>query len=191
MYIYIALALYIFSLIAALVGSLSLSAVAQILCVITIGLILTKFQNDLLYLRNAYRDRVENMWIGAEYRAAIVTYVVASIATTALFLAINDIAVDFQLTATEISNMEIPTAVVGLVMLTVAVVLLSIVALVAWVYLIEVFTRDLYILQIASGVYIRKPHSATFYVILSMATLGFFYFYWLMSIWRWISQLKK
>ncbi|MFN7106071.1 MAG: hypothetical protein ACK4M3_05750, partial [Pyrobaculum sp.] len=84
-----------------------------------------------------------------------------------------------------------PRIVVGLAVLAMGIMALALVGLVAMVYLIEVFNRDLYLIQLAAGVKVFRPHAATFYVVLSIVTLGFLYFYWLYLAWRWATQLTQ
>jgi hypothetical protein len=78
----------------------------------------------------------------------------------------------------------------GVGALALGVFALALVWFAAWVYLIEVFTRDLYLIRVVSGVDGFRPFSATFYIIISLITVWFLYFYWLYSVWRWITQLK-
>jgi len=178
-----ALALYIVSLAAGVVGQLLLSSLAGAAYVVAVGAVLMQLRRGLNSLKSAAGETAKFLPADA-YDAAIFLYVVSGV-----FLQ----AAGFFL-ASQIPQLQ-PTVdvekIAGLALFALGFVLLAVVGFVAWVYLVEVFTRDLYILQVARGLVVFRPHSATFYVVLGLITLGFLYFYWLYIVWRWISQLEK
>jgi fatty acid desaturase len=79
----------------------------------------------------------------------------------------------------EITRPEEVGRFLGVGALALGVFALALVWFAAWVYLIEVFTRDLYLIRVVSGVDGFRPFSATFYIIISVVTVWFLYFYWL------------
>ncbi len=193
-YIYAALILHAASLGLSIAEQITASAAVGVASVALIGVVLTRTYRELEDLKNAYWDRLAGVWLGAEYTAAIWLFVLSGIGSqlllaflwlqlTSLFPAV--IPVEVQITGPEEVGKFL-----GVGALALGVFALALVWFAAWVYLIEVFTRDLYLIRVVSGVDGFRPFSATFYIIISLITVWFLYFYWLYSVWRWITQLK-
>jgi hypothetical protein len=195
-YIYAALILHAASLGLGIAGQATASAAAGAASVALIGVVLIRTHRELEDLKNAYWDRLAGVWLGAEYTAAIWLFVLSGIGSqllsaflwlqlTSLFPAVVPGGMEMEITGPEEVGRFL-----GIAALALGVLALALVWFVAWAYLIEVFTRDLYLIRVVSGVDGFRPFSATFYIIISVITVGFLYFYWLYSVWRWISQLK-
>jgi hypothetical protein len=193
-YIYAALILYAASLGLSIAGQTTASAAAGIASVALIGVVLTRTHRELEDLKNAYWDRLAGVWLGAEYTAAIWLFVLSGIGTQLLsaflWLQLTSLFPAVMPGEMEITRPEEVGRFLGVGALALGVFALALVWFVAWVYLIEVFTRDLYLIRVVSGVDGFRPFSATFYIIISVITVWFLYFYWLYSVWRWITQLK-
>lgn len=189
LYIYTALALYIAAFATLIAGLPAVSLVLQIAVIVLIGVILAKAYGELRALRDRHWDKVSHIWIGGEYGAAIILMVLSGVAAGVLQAFLAAQLPRILPTTSDIVTADVFTlAALGALML--GVLGLTLISFVALIYLIEVFTRDLYILRIATGTTGFKPHSATFYVVLTVVTLGFLYFYWLHLLWRWITLLK-
>lgn len=196
-YITAALVLYAASMATGIAGLTLLSSAFGIGSTVAIAMFLTETHSLLNRLRESLWDRLAGVWLGGEYSAAIWLYVLSGVGAQILSvyllsqlesLAPNLVGGSLPEIATD------PTAfgrLLGVAALGLGVVGLALVWLVSWAYLIELFTRDLYLIRAVAGVGTFKPFSATFYILLSVATLGFLYFYWLYSVWRWISQLTN
>jgi hypothetical protein len=193
-YIYAALILYAASLGLSIAGQATASAAAGVASIALIGVVLTRMHRELEDLKNAYGDRLAGVWLGAEYTAAIWLFVLSGVGSQLLsaFLWL------------QLSSL-FPAVMPGEVQITSPERWGGSWASWLWLWgclrwrwfgsrrgsiLIDVFTRDLYLVRVATGSVGFRPFSATFYVIISMITVGFLYFYWLYSVWRWISQLK-
>jgi len=176
-------ALYIVSLATGVAGQLLLSSLTGAAYVVAVGAVLMQLRRGLNSLKSAAGEAAKFLLTDA-YDAAIFLYVVSGVflQTAGYFL------------ASQIPQLQLTVDVekiAGLALFALGVALLAVVEFVAWVYLVEVFTRDLYILQVAKGLVVFRPHSATFYIVLGLITLGLLYFYWLYVVWRWMSQLEK
>jgi hypothetical protein len=193
-YIYAALILYATSLGLSVAGQTTASAAAGIASVALIGVVLTRTHRELEDLKNAYWDRLAGVWLGAEYTAAIWLFVLSGIGTQLLsaflWLQLTSLFPAVMPGEMEITRPEEVGRFLGVGALALGVFALALVWFVAWAYLIEVFTRDLYLIRVVSGIDGFRPFSATFYIIISVITVWFLYFYWLYSVWRWITQLK-
>jgi hypothetical protein len=193
-YIYVALILYAASLGLGIAGQTTASAAAGVASVALIGVVLTRMHRELEDLKNAYWDRLAGVWLGAEYTAAIWLFVLSGIGTQLLsaflWLQLTSLFPAVMPGEMEITRPEEVGRFLGVGALALGALALALVWFVAWVYLIEVFTRDLYLIRVVSGVDGFRPFSATFYIIISLITIWFLYFYWLYSVWRWITQLK-
>jgi hypothetical protein len=195
-YIYAALILHAASLGLGIAGQATASAATGVASVALIGVVLTRTHRELEDLKNAYWDRLAGVWLGAEYTAAIWLFVLSGIGSqllsaflwlqlASLFPAVVSGGMEMEITGPEEVGRFL-----GIAALALGVLALTLVWFVAWAYLIEVFTRDLYLIRVVSGVDGFRPFSATFYIIISLITVWFLYFYWLYSVWRWITQLK-
>jgi hypothetical protein len=195
-YIYVALILHAASLGLSIAGQTMASVAAGIASMALIGVVLTRTYRELEDLKNAYWDRLAGVWLGAEYTAAIWLFVLSGVGSqllsaflwlqlTSLFPAVMPGGMEMEIIGSEEVGRFL-----GIAALALGVLALALVWFVAWAYLIEVFTRDLYLIRVVSGVDGFRPFSATFYIIISVITVGFLYFYWLYSVWRWIAQLK-
>jgi hypothetical protein len=195
-YIYVALILHAASLGLSIARQATASAAAGVASVALIGVVLTRTHRELEDLKNAYWDRLAGVWLSAEYTAAIWLFVLSGVGSqllsaflwlqlTSLFPAVVPGGMEMEITGPEEVGRFL-----GIAALALGALALALVWFVAWVYLIEVFTRDLYLIRVVSGVDGFRPFSATFYIIISVITVGFLYFYWLYSVWRWITQLK-
>jgi hypothetical protein len=193
-YIYVALILYAASLGLSIAGQITASAAAGIASVALIGVVLTRTHRELEDLKNAYWDRLAGVWLGAEYTAAIWLFVLSGVGSylllAFLWLQLPSLFPAVMPGEMEITRSEEVGRFLGVGALALGVFALALVWFAAWVYLIDVFTRDLYLVRVATGSVGFRPFSATFYVIISLITVWFLYFYWLYSVWRWISQLK-
>jgi hypothetical protein len=193
-YIYAALILYAASLGLSIAGQTTASAAAGVASVALIGVVLTRTYRELEDLKNAYWDRLASVWLGAEYTAAIWLFVLSGIGlqllSAFLWLQLTSLFPAIMPGEVQITGPEEVGRFLGVGALALGALALALVWFAVWVYLIEVFTRDLYLIRVVSGVDGFRPFSATFYVIISLVTVGFLYFYWLYSVWRWISQLK-
>jgi hypothetical protein len=191
-YIYAALILYAASLGLSIAGQTTASAAAGVASVALIGVVLTRTHRELEDLKNAYWDRLAGVWLGAEYTAAIWLFVLSGIGShllsAFLWLQLTSLLPAVMPGEVEITRPEEVGRFLGIGALALGT--LALVWFVAWVYLIEVFTRDLYLIRVVSGVDGFRPFSATFYIVISLITVWFLYFYWLYSVWRWITQLK-
>jgi hypothetical protein len=193
-YIYAALILYAASLGLSIAGQTTASAAAGVASVALIGVVLMRTHRELEDLKNAYWDRLAGVWLGAEYTAAIWLFVLSGIGlqllSAFLWLQLTSLFPAVMPGEVEITRPEEVGRFLGVGALALGALALALVWFVAWVYLIEVFTRDLYLIRVVSGVDGFRPFSATFYIIISLITVWFLYFYWLYSVWRWITQLK-
>jgi len=193
-YIYTALILYVASLGLGIVGQAAASAATGIASIALIGVVLTRAYRELEGLKNAYWDKLAGVWLGAEYTVAIWLFVLAGVGSELLSAFLWQQLASLVPAVTpgeaQITSPEEVRKFLGIGALALGAFALALVWFVAWIYLIDVFTRDLYLVRIAIGAGGFRPFSATFYVIISLVTVGFLYFYWLYSVWRWISQLK-
>lgn len=193
-YIYTALILYATSLGLGIAGQATASAAAGIASIVLIGIVLTRAYRELEDLKNAYWDKLAGVWLGAEYTAAIWLFVLTGVGSQLLsaFLwhQLTSLVPAIMPGEVQITSPEEIGKFLGIAALALGVFTLVLVWFVAWVYLIDVFTRDLYLVRVAAETGGFRPFSATFYIIISLVTVGFLYFYWLYSVWRWISQLK-
>jgi hypothetical protein len=193
-YIYAALILHAASLGLSIAGQTTASAAAGVASVALIGVVLTRTYRELEDLKNAYWDRLAGVWLGAEYTAAIWLFVLSGIGShllsAFLWLQLTSLFPAVMPGEVEITRPEEVGRFLGVGALALGVFALALVWFAAWVYLIEVFTRDLYLIRVVSGVDGFRPFSATFYIIISLITVWFLYFYWLYSVWRWVTQLK-
>jgi hypothetical protein len=193
-YIYAALILHAASLGLSIAGQATASAAAGVASVALIGVVLTRTYRELDDLKKAYWDRLAGGWLGAEYTAAIWLFVLSGVGTQLLsaflWLQLTSLFPAVMPGEVQITGPEEVGRFLGVGALALGVFALALVWFAAWVYLIDVFTRDLYLVRVATGSVGFRPFSATFYVIISLVTVGFLYFYWLYSVWRWISQLK-
>ncbi len=193
-YIYAALILHAVSLGLGIAGQTTASAAAGVASVALIGVVLTRTHRELEDLKNAYWDRLAGVWLGAEYTAAIWLFVLSGIGSqllsTFLWFQLSSLFPAVMPGEVEITRPEEVGRFLGVGALALGVFALALVWFAAWVYLIDVFTRDLYLIRVVSGVDGFRPFSATFYIIISLITVWFLYFYWLYSVWRWITQLK-
>ncbi|MGB9704437.1 MAG: hypothetical protein ACPL3C_03225 [Pyrobaculum sp.] len=196
-YITAALVLYAASIAAGIAGQALLSAVFGIGSTVAVATYLTKAHSLLVNLREKLWDRLAAVWLGGEYAAAIWLYVLSGVGAQILSVLL---AGQLETLASTLPIGTVPNAAVdqeafgkllGVAALGLGLLGLALVWLASWAYLIELFTRDLYLIRAVAGVGTFKPYSATFYIILSIVTLGFLYFYWLYSVWRWISQLTN
>ncbi|WP_245218436.1 hypothetical protein [Pyrobaculum islandicum] len=187
LWVYLALASYVVSIGFGLAGMSAASAAAGAISTVLVGITLTKAYRELLNIRDMYWDKLGGVWLGGEYVVAIWLFVISGVSSQpiALFLVHQ-----FEILADRNVEQIDFTKLMGLGALVLGLLLLVAVWIVAWAYLIEVFTRDIYIVKVATGVGTFRPSSATFYIVLSVITIGFLYFYWLYSVWKWISQLK-
>jgi len=185
-----ALALYIVSLAASVAGQLLLSSLTGAASVVAVGAVLMQLRRGLNSLKSAAGEVAKFLPADA-YDAAIFLYVVSGVFLQAAgyFLASQISELSSQIPQLQ-PTIDVEK-IAGLALLVLGFLLLAVVGFVAWVYLVEVFTRDLYILQVAKGFVVFRPHSATFYIVLGLITLGLLYFYWLYIVWRWMSQLEK
>lgn len=184
-YIYLALLFYILSLATGFLNFPLASAIFSVASAVSIGVVLIRLFRSVNTLKESYWEKLADIWIGAEYPVVIMLYVFSSVGVTLLGYFLLAEMPRFDIGTTE------PRIVVGLAVLAMGIMALALVGLVAMVYLIEVFNRDLYLIQLAAGVKVFRPHAATFYVVLSIVTLGFLYFYWLYLAWRWATQLTQ
>ena len=192
LYIYLALILYAASIGLVLVDQIVVSVAFSIVSTVLVGVVLLQAYREVERLKERFWDKLANIWLGGEYASVIWLFIFAGVGIDLLSVFLwHQVASTFP-TAVEapmISPEEVGKF-LGLAALALGVLALALVWFVAWAYLIEVFTRDLYFIRVVSGVDGFKPHSATFYIIISLITVGFLYFYWLYSVWRWITQLK-
>ncbi len=192
LYIYLALILYAASIGLVLVEQIVASVAFSIASTVLVGVVLLQAYREVERLKERFWDKLANVWLGGEYASVIWLFIFAGVGIDLLSVFLwHQVASTFP-TAVEapmISPEEVGKF-LGLAALALGVLALALVWFVAWAYLIEVFTRDLYLIRVVSGVGGFKPHSATFYIIISLITVGFLYFYWLYSVWRWITQLK-
>jgi len=192
LYIYLALILYAASIGLVLVDQIVASAAFGIASTVLVGVVLLQAYREVERLKERFWDKLANIWLGGEYAIVIWLYVFAVIGVDLLSVFLWHQAASTFPTAVGalMITPEEAEKFLSLAALALGMLALALVGLVAWAYLIEVFTRDLYLIRVVSGVGGFKPHSATFYIIISLITVGFLYFYWLYSVWRWISQLK-
>ncbi len=192
LYIYLALILYAASIGLVLVEQIVASVAFSIASIVLVGVVLLQAYREVERLRERFWDKLANIWLGGEYAIVIWLYVFAGIGVDLLSVFLwHQVASTFPTAVGALMiNSEEAVEFLGLVALALGVLALALVWFAAWVYLIEVFTRDLYLIRVVSGVGSFKPFSATFYIIISLITVGFLYFYWLYSVWRWITQLK-
>ncbi len=192
LFIYLALILYAASIGLVLVDQIVASVAFSIASIVLVGVVLLQAYREVERLRERFWDKLANVWLGGEYAIVIWLFIFAGVGTDLLSMFLwHQVASTFPTAVGALMiSPEEAVEFLGLVALALGVLALALVWFVAWAYLIEVFTRDLYLIRVVSGVGSFKPHSATFYIIISLITVGFLYFYWLYSVWRWISQLK-
>jgi hypothetical protein len=188
-YIFTALIIYALEFILSIFGQLYASIILNIAVVSLIGIVLIKAFKELDTLKTRHWERVSQFWLGGEYKAAILLFVIGGVVANLLLSSVGFIFINLLNDAVNPMDIMIET-VIGLAFLIMGFFAMSLVSFVAALYLIEVFTRDIYLLKIATGAAGIKPHSATFYIIISLASLGFLYFYWLYRMWKWITLLK-
>ncbi|MEM0369186.1 MAG: hypothetical protein QXR68_01985 [Pyrobaculum sp.] len=188
-YIYTALIIYALGSILSIFGQLYASIILNIAVVSLIGIVLIKAFKELDTLKTRHWERVSQFWLGGEYKAAILLFVIGGVVANLLLGSVGFINLVNDAADSVVRGIDIET-VIGLAFLIMGFSAMSLVSFVAALYLIEVFTRDIYLLKIATGAAGIKPHSATFYIIISLASLGFLYFYWLYQMWKWITLLK-
>ncbi|WP_148682432.1 hypothetical protein [Pyrobaculum neutrophilum] len=191
-YVYASLAAYVASFALGIAGLHAASAAAGVASVVFSGLALARAYAWLQALRDAFWERISGVWLGGEYVAAIWLYVISGVGVHAVGAVLTDLlrSMAFQPVGFQPVGQDL-TRLVGVVALVLGLLALVGVGLVAWAYLIEVFTRDLYLIRAVAGVGAFKPSSATFYIVLSLVTTGFLYYYWLYQVWRWISQMRS
>jgi hypothetical protein len=192
LYIYLALILYAASIGLVLVDQIVASVAFSIASTVLVGVVLLQAYREVERLKERFWDKLANIWLGGEYASVIWLFIFAGVGTDLLSVFLWHQAASTFPTAVgaPMISPEEAGKFLGLGALALGVLALALVWFVAWAYLIEVFTRDLYLIRVVSGVGGFKPHSATFYIIISLITVWFLYFYWLYSVWRWISQLK-
>ncbi|MEM0483896.1 MAG: hypothetical protein QW434_04245 [Pyrobaculum sp.] len=196
-YIMTSLALYAASFAAGIAGVSLLSALLSIGALFLIAVFLMKAHSLLIALKNKFWDKLSGVWLGGEYSAALWLFLLSGIGSEALLAIISSqfesIAALFPIDAAQgdVISQEVLNKAFALAALSLGLAALAAVGLAAWAYLIEVFTRDVYLIKVATGVGEFRPYSATFYILLSLITLGFLYYFWLYSLWRWISQLTS
>lgn len=157
-----------------------------------VGVVLLQAYREVERLKKRFWDKLANIWLGGEYASVIWLFILAGVGADLLSVFLLHQAASIFPTAVKVPMISPEEAgkFLSLSALALGLLALALVWFVAWAYLIEVFTRDLYFIRVVSGVGGFKPHSATFYIIISLITVGFLYFYWLYSVWSWISQLK-
>ncbi|MEM1734009.1 MAG: hypothetical protein QXF38_05445 [Pyrobaculum sp.] len=190
-YIFTALIIYALESILSIFGQLYASLILNIAVVSLIGIVLIKAFKELDTLKTRHWERVSQFWLGGEYKAAILLFVIGGVVANLLLSSVSFIFINLLNDAINPMDIMIDIeTVIGLAFLIMGFSAMSLVSFVAALYLIDVFTRDIYLLKIATGAAGIKPHSATFYIIISLASLGFLYFYWLYQMWKWITLLK-
>ncbi|MEZ0320160.1 MAG: hypothetical protein ABWK05_09275 [Pyrobaculum sp.] len=188
-YILLSAILYAASMALGLAGLTSLSTAASTTSIVLIGVVLSIFFKRLKELKTALGERVAQIWLGGEYEAAIWLFVLAGVGFNVVYYFLSS-QLSFLTPPTNVETTNFAKfAAIGA--LALGLFLLIATWAVATVYLMELFNRDLYLIQIAANVYVHRPHSTTLYVVLSVITLGFLYYYWLYSTWKWISQLTS
>ncbi|MEM1597602.1 MAG: hypothetical protein QXP31_00775 [Pyrobaculum sp.] len=189
LYIVLSAVLYAASLALGLAGLTSLSTAASTASVVLVGVVLSTVYKKLKELKTALWEKVAQIWIGGEYEAAIWLFVLAGVGSNvASYFFFSQLSFFTPPAGVETADF---TKLAAIGALALGIFLLVAAWAASALYLIELFNRDLYLIQIAANVFVHRPHSTTLYVILSVITLGFLYFYWLYLTWRWISQLTS
>lgn len=182
--LYISAAAYLAGLGAGLAGQPLASSALMAASVLAAARVLLEMYVAVEEARRALWSSARALWIGAEYRAGIALFALGG-ALYSLAGALLALALPRQATVPDLGEL------LALGMLALGTLASGLTALFSLAYLVEVFTRDIYLLQLAAGRTEDKPHSATFYLLISFMSLGILFFYWLHLAWRRAQALKS
>lgn len=187
MALYISLALYLGGLGAGLAGQPLAASALTVASTLATSHVLLTIYSVLEGVRRSLWGSVAALWIGAEYKAAIALFALGGV----LYGLAGALLAVLPLPPLPRPGGELRLeSVLAFGMIALGLLAALAMLLFALAYLVEVFTRDMYLLQVATGRIQEKPHSATFYVLLTLISLGLLFFYWLHVAWRRAQALK-